>query len=640
MTAHRREEQAGVAIRRWGALKCQAPRTGAKHYLFFLAIRQKEDCMRATNLFRKLLWGTGNRRKIRRQLQLEGLEERTLLSTSPVATVSRTFTWAFAPESSRTVSDAGGPVITNVDVDLVFWGAGWLTATALKQNVTNSVKTIMNSPYLSGLAQYRGIGNGQLLRTDTITSTDPAAQTTDSQFKAFVQANINNGGLPVTPNMDNQILYIVIPPPGTTDPQESAAGAHGTDSSNFGRFHYGWTENVNDLDDITVVYSHELAESVTDPEANYNKAFDVPSTHDEIGDGVAQDYSYRLNGILVQSFLSQQDHAYIGPMQWEDTFVVGQDGAINDTVQRDGSFVSQYQLEPPGTASTTGGIAAVSRVSNAMQVWWIGADGSVQDRYFWDPVGWNSNGIEILAPAGTASTTGGITAVSRVPNAMQVWWIGADGSVQNRYFWDGTGWNSNGVEVIAGPGSASTTGGITAVSRVPEHMEVWWIGVDGSVKDWYWWDGLRHWTGTQLAGPESASTTGGITAITRVPNHMEVWWIGQNGSVQDWYFWDSVGWTASELAGAGSASTTGGIAAVSRDPWSMEVWWIGADGSVQDKYYFDAVGWNGFQLAPAGSASTTSGVGAFSRDADIMEVWWVASDGSLQYTYFDEWGWH
>src|SRR5207253_5319511 len=111
----------------------------------------------------------------------------------------------------------------------------------------------------------------------------------------------NNGSLAVTPNMDSQSLYMVIPQPGTTDPIDGAAGSHSTDASNFGRFHFGWSENVNNLDDITVTYAHELTESVTDPEVNFRTAFIIPSTRDEISDGEAQRYSYRLNGVLVQA---------------------------------------------------------------------------------------------------------------------------------------------------------------------------------------------------------------------------------------------------------------------------------------------------------------------------------------------------
>ena len=61
-----------------------------------------------------------------------------------------------------------------------------------------------------------------------------------------------------------------------------------------------------------------------------------------------------------------------------------------------------------------------------MELWWIGADGSVQDRYYYDGSGWNGF---TLAAAGSALVQLGsgpaITAVSRASNTMEVWFIGA-----------------------------------------------------------------------------------------------------------------------------------------------------------------------------------------------------------------------
>ncbi|MET7692641.1 hypothetical protein ABZT06_32520, partial [Streptomyces sp. NPDC005483] len=88
------------------------------------------------------------------------------------------------------------------------------------------------------------------------------------------------------------------------------------------------------------------------------------------------------------------------------------------------------------------------------------------------------------------------------------------------------------------------------------------------------------WQGFELAPAGSASTTGSIAAVSRIPGSMEVWYVGANGSVQDRYWYEGANWQGFELAPAGSASTTGSIAAVSRIPGSMEVWYVGANGSV------------------------------------------------------------
>ncbi len=284
-------------------------------------------------------------------------------------------------------------------------------------------------------------------------------------------------------------------------------------------------------------------------------------------------------------------------------------------------------------ASTDGCVTAVSRIPTSMEVFWINQNGSVHGAYWYDGTGW---GNYELAPAGSASTDGGIAVVSRIPTSMEVFWIGPDGSVQDAYWYEGAGWNRF---QLATAGSASTRGSITAVSRMQTSMEVFWIGPGGSVEDAYFYEGAG-WNHFQLSGAGSASIDGCITAVSRIPTSMEVFWIGTAGSIQDAYFYDGAGWNQFQLAANGSASTFGSIKAVSRIPTSMEVFWIGADGSVQDAYWYDNAGWNHFQLAPAGMASVTGNITAVSRMQSTMEVFWTGADGSIQDAYwYDTSGW-
>ncbi|MEH7041031.1 hypothetical protein V7057_24860, partial [Bacillus pseudomycoides] len=211
------------------------------------------------------------------------------------------------------------------------------------------------------------------------------------------------------------------------------------------------------------------------------------------------------------------------------------------------------------SANNSKNISAVSRIPNSMEIWWVGANGSVQDAFWYEGQPWRR---QETAPAGSASTTGSITAVSRIPGSMEIWWIGANGSVQSAFWYEGQPWRR---QETAPAGSASTTGGITAVSRIPGSMEVWWIGANGSVQSAFWYEG-QPWRRQETAPAGSASTTGGITAVSRIPNSMEVWWIGANGSVQSAFWYEGQPWRRQETAPAGSASTTGGITAVSRIP--------------------------------------------------------------------------
>ncbi|KYG37775.1 hypothetical protein AZF08_21830, partial [Bacillus gaemokensis] len=246
--------------------------------------------------------------------------------------------------------------------------------------------------------------------------------------------------------------------------------------------------------------------------------------------------------------------------------------------------------------ASSGGIAATTRMPNTFELWWIGANGSVQGAYWYE--GGGRETYE-LAPAGSASTNGGIAAVSRRPNTFELWWIGANGSVQGAYWYEGMARRES--YELAPVGSASTNGGIAAVSRMPNTFELWWIGANGSVQGAYWYEGMARRESYELAPAGSTSTNGGIAAVSRGPNTFELWWIGANGSVQGAYWYEGMTRRESyELAPAGSASTNGGIAVVSRRPNTFELWWIGANGSVQGAYWYEGMARReSYELAPA-----------------------------------------
>ncbi|WP_040948899.1 hypothetical protein [Gorillibacterium massiliense] len=62
--------------------------------------------------------------------------------------------------------------------------------------------------------------------------------------------------------------------------------------------------------------------------------------------------------------------------------------------------------------------------------------------------------------------------------------------------------------------SSSASGGVSGLSRIPGSMEVWWIGANGSVQDAYWYEGA-DWQRFELA-PAGSAATKGVTL--RVPS--------------------------------------------------------------------------------------------------------------------------
>ena len=67
---------------------------------------------------------------------------------------------------------------------------------------------------------------------------------------------------------------------------------------------------------------------------------------------------------------------------------------------------------------------------------------------------------------------------------MELWFVGQDHSLQDHYWYQGSGWQNF---VLAAPGSASDDCGIGALSRIPTSMELWYVGADGSIRDDYWY---------------------------------------------------------------------------------------------------------------------------------------------------------
>ena len=174
-----------------------------------------------------------------------------------------------------------------------------------------------------------------------------------------------------------------------------------------------------------------------------------------------------------------RDRAGETPRGIVDVFWVTPNGGVDHMFNLGGSspfWGFEHQVAPAGSATTSASMAVVSRASNTWELFWVEANGGVEDAYSYD--GGSSGRFQLAAPGASAPLfePRQITAVSRASNTMELWWIGADGSVQDRYYYDGSGWNGF---TLAAAGSALVHLGsgpaITAVSRASNTMEVWFI---------------------------------------------------------------------------------------------------------------------------------------------------------------------
>jgi hypothetical protein len=278
-----------------------------------------------------------------------------------------------------------------------------------------------------------------------------------------------------------------------------------------------------------------------------------------------------------------------------------------------------YQQPGPVGPASAGGIAAASRIATSMETWWIGADLSVRGDFWYDDGnGWQPYRDAVAAPTVAAPTTG-MAALSRIDTSMEIWWIGLGGTVQGAYWYQDQNNNAWQRYTLTNPGTASDQSGVAAVSRIPAAMEIWWVGPHGSVEGAYWYatDPDPQWRRYQLAPDGSAAQSHGIAAVSRKPTNMDVVWITPDGGVKGAYWNEGDVWQPypAAVADAASASLDGGLAAVSRGATGLEVWWIGPDGSVQGAAWTDSAGWHRYAdpVAPKGSAATTSGIAAIRK---------------------------
>ncbi|GAA0302289.1 hypothetical protein GCM10010302_45960 [Streptomyces polychromogenes] len=277
--------------------------------------------------------------------------------------------------------------------------------------------------------------------------------------------------------------------------------------------------------------------------------------------------------------------------------------------------------KPPAPTTPFRGTSAVAQRNNHLDVFWVGPDGSVRSQW-WDAGAggaWASHPSFNIAAPGSAVPSSAVSAVSQRDGHLDVFWIGPDGSVRSQW-WDagaGGAWASHPSFNIAPPGAAATASGVAAVVQRNNHLDVFWVGPDGSVRS-QWWDAGAGgaWASHpsfNIAAPGVAASGSAVAAVSQRNNHLDVFWIGPDGSVRS-QWWDAGGggaWAAHPsfgIVGSGAAALRSGVAAVAQRNNHLDVFWIGPDGSVRSQWW-DAAGggaWAAhpsFNIAPPGSSA-------------------------------------
>jgi hypothetical protein len=225
------------------------------------------------------------------------------LSTGVVASVI-----VEAPPASASIRfvDHDGRVLSAARVYLIYWGRYWApdrVASPTPDQITHALRTVLAGSYLSALTQYRNIGPAVIGGSHVITTTDPPSRFTDRNIEAFLNTLFDAEVLPAP---DDQAIYVVTIPPGIyTGEGDDLVGEHNYYRRDGHRIHYAWTTDSEVLEGATQTTTHEIVETVTDPEGT--AILGTPGTCEgerwcEIAD-ICSDAA-KLNDVMVAPYWS------------------------------------------------------------------------------------------------------------------------------------------------------------------------------------------------------------------------------------------------------------------------------------------------------------------------------------------------
>ena len=216
----------------------------------------------------------------------------------------------------------GGPLLANVEVFTVFWGAAWQGAQQAMANTVNAFfDSILDSPLMTQLAEYSvpqyAIGNGRRTGTTTITTPAPHHTVSDNALRHMLQQEISTN--PAFPQPGPNTLYFVYTPPGVAISQggsKSCQGFCGYHDAINGTIFYaampypncqGCLGALSVQDALTSTSSHELCEAITDTVPGQGWYDD---NNGEIGDICAW-HTRKLGDYVIQTEWSNRQNACV-----------------------------------------------------------------------------------------------------------------------------------------------------------------------------------------------------------------------------------------------------------------------------------------------------------------------------------------
>jgi hypothetical protein len=190
----------------------------------------------------------------------------------------------------------------------------------------------------------------------------------------------------------------------------------------------------------------------------------------------------------------------------------------------------KYEILGPGSLAHGGGIVALATVENPGSVWWVTSECGIKGA--WLPkdnpgTKWTVYELDGANSAAPASTIAAIKDVTYA-GSVDLFWVGPDGAIRHRWKTaDGLKWVSH-TEVRAARNPAALTSHIAVVARgVPNALDVFYLAADGSLQ-WLAWDKddlQRQWVVQTIAKGWASRVDTDLKAVRVGPNRLDVYFV-------------------------------------------------------------------------------------------------------------------
>jgi DUF1680 family protein len=104
------------------------------------------------------------------------------------------------------------------------------------------------------------------------------------------------------------------------------------------------------------------------------------------------------------------------------------------------------------------------------------------------------------------------------------------------------GWVIDRTYAVWLPAIVIPGGSSMLVARAPDHMDLFWVAPDGSIKSTWWDANLENgdWDPTRVfaATPAGQAANGPVAVVARAPDHMDLFWVAPDGSIKSTW-WDA-----------------------------------------------------------------------------------------------------